>query len=551
MSRLVTLIWNDGVDEAGVVAAAADALAHGRCVFARGSSEPVCSSLPEGVETIRLEAGRAGRPQWASLGDKLRDAVGRDDCVLVLSASERPTQELVESAQMCTTASEVQLREVFRGKLLHSAVAGPQSAVRVAPLATVKFRSGSFGPEIEAENTAARLPGRVLKAEDRSINAMLDHLVARASHASLVTPTPQWAIRPASPFAATASFLWRYFGRGGFIDGVSGYHRAVLESNLRFMAWTLVGEQMRAFEHEPGLEWAGDDNGYFPVSCVILTKDEEVNIEACLDSLSFSDDIVVYDSLSTDRTVEIAESRAHTRVVSRKFDNWSSHQNWGVQNIKFKHPWVLYVDADELVPPELAAEIMRLADPASPNSAFRMRRKDMFLGRWIKRASLYPTWLVRLFRPEHISYKRLVNPVAEVDGPVANLEGHLLHYPFSKGVRQWVERHNSYSSFEAMEVLKVIDGSRKPVRGVLSRDPNTRRAALKDLFYRMPLRPHIKYLYYVLARRAFLDLAPGWIYARLQYLYEYMITIKVKEELIRRRDMGQERAKDSSPNARG
>jgi len=237
--------------------------------------------------------------------------------------------------------------------------------------------------------------------------------------------------------------------------------------------------------------------------------------------------------------------------VSRKFDNWSSHQNWGVQNIEFKHPWVLYVDADELVPPELAAEIMRLADPASPNSAFRMRRKDMFLGRWIKHASLYPTWLVRLFRPEKISYKRLVNPVAEVDGPVANLEGHLVHYPFSKGVRQWVERHNSYSSFEAMEVLKVIDGSRKPVRGVLSRDPNTRRAALKDLFYRMPLRPHIKYLYYVLARRAFLDLAPGWIYARLQYLYEYMITIKVKEELIRRRDMGQERAKESSPNAKG
>ncbi len=551
MSKLVTLLWNDGIDDASMIAAAKDALLHGACVFVRVASEPVPEALPDGVQTIAMDTGRAGRPKWAVLGDKLREAMGQDGCVLVLAGSERPTRELVDAVVACKSASEVQLREVFRGKLLHSAVAGPQSEVRAAPLATVEFRSASFGPEIGAEGVTSKLPGRVLKAEDRSIDTMLDHLVARARHASLVTPTPQWAVRPSYPFAATISFLWRYVCRGGFIDGVSGYHRAVLESNLRFMAWTLVGEQMRAFEHEPGLEWASEARGYFPVSCVILTKDEEVNIEACLDSLSFSDDIVVYDSKSTDRTVELAEARRHVRVVSRQFDNWSSHQNWGVQNIEFKHPWVLYVDADELVPPELAAEIMRLADPASPNSAFRMRRKDMFLGRWIKRASLYPTWLVRLFRPEKISYKRLVNPVAEVDGPVSNLEGHLIHYPFSKGVRQWVERHNSYSSFEAMEVLKVIDGSRKPVRGILSQDPNTRRAALKDLFYRMPLRPHIKYLYYVVARRAFLDLAPGWIYARLQYLYEYMITIKVKEELIRRREMGQERAVESSPNAKG
>ena len=180
-----------------------------------------------------------------------------------------------------------------------------------------------------------------------------------------------------------------------------------------------------------------------------------------------------------------------------------------------------------------------------------MRRKDMFLGRWIKRASLYPTWLVRMFRPEHIRYERLVNPVAVVEGEVGSLEGHLIHYPFSKGVRQWVERHNSYSSFEAMEVLKVLDGDRKPLGDILNRDPNTRRAALKDLFYRMPLRPHIKYVYYVLARRAFLDRAPGWIYARLQYIYEYMITIKVKEELIRRRELGVDEAAERSPNSKG
>lgn len=271
-----------------------------------------------------------------------------------------------------------------------------------------------------------------------------------------------------------------------------------------------------------------------PVSCLILTKNEEINLEACLDSLAFSDDIVVYDSFSSDRTVEIAESRPNVRVVQREFDNWSSHQNWGVSSIRFKHPWVLYVDADERVTRELSAEIQRTADPSATESAFRMRRKDMFMGQWIRRASLYPTWLIRLFRPEHMRYERLINPVAVVSGEVGNLQEHLIHFPFSKGIRQWVERHNSYSSFEAIEVLKVLDGDRKPALEVFSRDPNMRRAALKDIFYRLPLRPHIKYAYYILIRWSFLDGQAGWVYARLQYLYEYMIAVKVKEQIHQR-----------------
>lgn len=280
-----------------------------------------------------------------------------------------------------------------------------------------------------------------------------------------------------------------------------------------------------------------------PVSVVILTKDEEINIGACLDSLvkvpplagengGGFDDIVVYDSLSTDRTLEIARSYPNVSVVQRAFDNWSAHQNWGARNIPFKHPWVLYIDADERVTPDLAAEVWRTADPASPLSACRLRRKDLFMGRWLRHAQLYPSWFVRLFRPEKIRYERLVNPVAVVDGPITDLDGHLIHYPFSKGVTQWLERHNSYSSFEAQELLKVQDGARRAggsPKGLLSRDPNVRRAALKDIFYRLPLRPQVKWLYYMLWRRAWLDGSPGVTYARLTYLYEYMITIKAKE----------------------
>ncbi len=275
-----------------------------------------------------------------------------------------------------------------------------------------------------------------------------------------------------------------------------------------------------------------------PISAVILTKDEEVNIAACLDCLEFSDDVVVYDSLSTDRTVEIARRRPNVSIVERKFDNWAAHQNWGVQNIRFKHPWVLYVDADERVPPELAIEAQRMADPASPNSACRMRRKDMFMGRWLKHAQLYPTWFVRMFRPEKIRYERLVNPIAIVDGPIADLQEHLIHYPFSKGVFHWFERHNKYAAFEAQELIKVVAGQRQPLSGLISRDPNTRRATLKDLFYRMPMRPQVKWLYYMAWRRAWLDGMAGVTYARMTYLYEYMVSINVRE--LRRKAQGKE-----------
>lgn len=276
----------------------------------------------------------------------------------------------------------------------------------------------------------------------------------------------------------------------------------------------------------------------FPVSVMILTKDEEVNIAACLDCLGFSDDVVVYDSHSTDKTLEIARTYDNVSVVERKFDNWAAHQNWGMENIEFKHPWVLYVDADERIDQAFVDEITKLADPESGAAAYRMRRKDMFMGRWLKHAQLYPTWFVRLFRPEKIRFERLVNPIPIVDGEIGEMREHLIHYPFSKGLVHWFERHNSYSGFEAQEQLKVSGGERQPITGVFSKDPNQRRASLKDIFFRLPLRPQIKWLYYIVWRRAFLDGKAGIRYARLQAIYEHMI--KMKAEELRMREAGQQ-----------
>jgi len=271
------------------------------------------------------------------------------------------------------------------------------------------------------------------------------------------------------------------------------------------------------------------------VSALILTLDEEINIGACLDSLSWCDDIVVLDSLSTDSTRQVALERG-ARVVTRAFDNWSAHQNWAVAHIEFHHPWVLYLDADERCPVELREEILQRAQPQAPQAAFRVRRKDFFMGRWLKHAQLYPTWLIRLFRPAHIRYERLVNPIAIVDGPIGELAGHILHYPFSHGVSHWIARHNRYSDMEAVEAARVRE--RAGSSGSLwARDPNERRRALKDLFFRLPARPLIKFLYYYGWRRGFLDGQAGLTYATLQAIYEYMIATKGAELERRRRGL--------------
>jgi glycosyltransferase involved in cell wall biosynthesis len=270
-----------------------------------------------------------------------------------------------------------------------------------------------------------------------------------------------------------------------------------------------------------------------PVSVLILTLNEEINLGDCLDSVAWADDRVVLDSHSSDGTVGIAIDRG-ARVVQRRFEDWSSHQNWAVRHIEFRHPWVLYLDADERCPDDLRDEVQAaVRDPAGP-AAYRIRRKDFYMGRWLRHAQLYPTWLVRLFRPGRIRYERLVNPVAIVDGATGELESHILHYPFSHGVSHWIARHNGYSDMEAVEKLQASGGVPSDWRTLASRDPNLRRRALKELFFRMPARPLVKFGYYYFWRRGFLDGRAGLNYATLQSIYEYLIDRK-HEELLRRR----------------
>jgi glycosyltransferase involved in cell wall biosynthesis len=265
------------------------------------------------------------------------------------------------------------------------------------------------------------------------------------------------------------------------------------------------------------------------ISVLILTKNEERDLPGCLQSVNWADDIHIYDSYSTDRTVELG-LEAGACITQRRFDNWSRHQNWGLENIPFKHPWVFYMDADERVTPELRSSIQNAVRQPRANVAFRVQRRDFLFDKWLKHSQATPLY-VRLFLPEKMRYERLVNPVSIVDGPVGGIDGYLDHFPFSKGMTHWLDRHNSYSSLEARQVVanRSRGHSFDVARMVLAADFSERRCQQKELFYRLPARPLIKFLLLYIVKRGFLDGRAGLTYAALQSLYEYMIVLKTRE----------------------
>src|SRR5882672_1490883 len=186
-----------------------------------------------------------------------------------------------------------------------------------------------------------------------------------------------------------------------------------------------------------------------PISVLILTLNEEGNIGECLESVSWCDDVVVLDSLSVDRTRAIAEARG-ARVLQRQFDDYAAQRNFGLTSVDYRHDWVLMLDADERVTPELSDEMQKtVANQGAGVAMFIMRRRDHLFGRWIRRSSGYPTWFGRLARVGRVRVERSVNEEYHTDGAVLRLRHHLDHFPFNRGFSEWIRKHNRYSTMEA------------------------------------------------------------------------------------------------------
>jgi glycosyltransferase involved in cell wall biosynthesis len=264
------------------------------------------------------------------------------------------------------------------------------------------------------------------------------------------------------------------------------------------------------------------------ISVLILTLNEEINIAECLDSVAWADDVLVLDSGSEDRTVDIAKEKG-ARVMHRPFDSFASQRNYGLQEGNLAHDWVLHLDADERVTPGLRAELRKRARHAAMR-AYRVPSKLMFQNTWLKYSGMYPTYQVRFGRRDALTFKQVGHGQRSALPPdrVGTIDEPLLHYAFSKGIADWVERHNRYSTDEAEHALQMSTQSVE-WEALVDGDAQERRRALKDLSYRLPFRPLLRFLYVYLGRLGFLDGRAGFDYAMLLAFYEYMIGLKRRE----------------------
>lgn len=273
------------------------------------------------------------------------------------------------------------------------------------------------------------------------------------------------------------------------------------------------------------------------VSVLILTKNEQADLPGCLRSVAWSDDVHVLDSGSTDSTVALARGMG-AQVTERTYPDTtapfggdeSAHKNWGLREISFKHPWLLMLDADERATTELIAAMQAMLAKPTTCKAFRINRRDHFLGTWIKHVTPSP-FNIRLIQPQAVQFERIINPVTVVNGEVGELDAHFDHFPFSKGLTHWFAKHNGYSTFEAQHIIDghKLDEDVSWRTALFGRDANERRRHQKGLYYRMPMRPLVMFAGLYFGKRGFLDGRAGFVYAVLRAIYEYMIVLKVEE----------------------
>jgi glycosyltransferase involved in cell wall biosynthesis len=278
------------------------------------------------------------------------------------------------------------------------------------------------------------------------------------------------------------------------------------------------------------------------ISVLVPTLNERRNIADCLSSVSWSDDVVVVDSGSREGTLEAARAIG-ARIVDFKWNGqFPKKKNWALENVPWKNEWLLILDADERVTPELAEELQATVRQPAADGYF-INRRFMFMGRWIKHCGYYPSWNLRLFRHRLGRYERLhsgdtgsgdneVHEHVVLNGATAYLKHDMLHFAYPD-IYTWIEKHNRYSNWEAqVEVM-----GRGAERGAQDIGHHlAKRRALREWSRRMPFRPTSRFLYSYILKRGFLDGYAGYVFCRLLASYEMMNVFKANE--LRRRERG-------------
>ncbi|MGK7956797.1 MAG: glycosyltransferase family 2 protein [Crocosphaera sp.] len=278
-----------------------------------------------------------------------------------------------------------------------------------------------------------------------------------------------------------------------------------------------------------------------PVSVLIPALNEELNLPACLESVERADEVFVVDSQSSDRSIEISEQYGANVVQFHFNGRWPKKKNWSLENLPFRNEWVLIVDCDERITPELWDEITE-AIKDNNYSGYYLNRKVFFLGKWIRYGGKYPDWNLRLFRHPLGRYENLStedipntgdNEVHEhviLNGNVGYLKEDMLHIDF-RDIYHWLQRHNRYSNWEARVYYNLLTGQDDSgtLEANLFGNAVQRKRFLKKIWVRLPFKPLLRFVLFYFIRLGFLDGSAGYIYGRLLSQYEYQIGVKLYE----------------------
>jgi len=292
------------------------------------------------------------------------------------------------------------------------------------------------------------------------------------------------------------------------------------------------------------------------VTVVLPVLNEEENLPGALASVAWADQVVVVDSGSTDRTVELARDAGADVVRFNYPGHGPKKKNWALDHLRFRNEWVLLLDADERVIPQLRDEIEAAVRNSSADG-YCIDRDFVFMGRSLR--CFRPNWNLRLFKHRLGRFEDLgltdlpgtgdneIHEHVVLEGRLGFLDNALLHDD-DRGLTAWLDRHNRYATWEAHLYHRF---RHEPIGvgpiGLLRLDPFRRKRVLRRIWVRLPMRPVLRFLVWYVLRRGFLGGRPGFTFCALMAFYELTITTKMRElETIHGENTSERRAADDA-----
>jgi len=270
------------------------------------------------------------------------------------------------------------------------------------------------------------------------------------------------------------------------------------------------------------------------ITAAVLTKDDEKNLPLCLERLGWVDDLVVVDSGSSDKTLEIAKQfKARIFINNPEKFIHADQRNWVLDHAGIKTDWIMNVDPDEIITEKLKEKILAsIAGAGQDVSAFLVCSKLMLQQTWLKHSVGFPLWHDKLYRFGEVRFKGGVWEKFDTKGKVEKIAEPFLHFPFKKGIGPWIDKHQCYAKFWAEQLMLQNSYSLLDLIKVLffphqeGKKTKTLQAFSVSV---ISISPFLRFFYHYFFKLGFLDGKGGFLFARMMAHYQFMIYLYYRE----------------------